>query len=57
MKYEIRYCQNCKKYSLDLVCQNCKIATIKNIPLRFSPEDKGRKYRILDLKKTIHENH
>ncbi len=53
MKKEIRYCKNCKKYTLKNACPICNKKTIKNIPLKFSFEDIGRKYRIIKLRKDL----
>jgi len=39
------YCKNCKVYTLDNVCNKCKIVTISKNPPKFSPEDHYGDYR------------
>lgn len=53
MKVEILYCPDCKIYTLEKNCPKCKRDTIKNIPPKFTFEDKGRKYRVEELKQSI----
>jgi H/ACA ribonucleoprotein complex subunit 3 len=47
------YCNKCKTYTLDKICDKCKEKTISKNPPRFSPQDRYGKYR-RKLKK-IHE--
>jgi H/ACA ribonucleoprotein complex subunit 3 len=42
---KLRYCRDCKKYSLKDVCANCGKETCNPLPPRFSPHDKYGKYR------------
>ena len=39
------YCDKCKNYTLDKICNKCKEKTISKNPARFSPEDPYGKYR------------
>jgi len=39
------YCENCKEYTLDKICDKCGGKTISRNPHRFSPEDRYGKYR------------
>ncbi len=45
MKVEILQCKECKKYTLERECNDCKQQTITPKPAKFSPEDKYGKYR------------
>lgn len=42
---KIRYCANCKEYTLKEICQKCGAPTILRQPPKYSPEDKMAKYR------------
>ncbi len=42
---KIRYCQNCKEYTLEEKCPRCKEPTIFRIPPRYSPKIKIAEYR------------
>ena len=44
MKYEIRFCEKCKKYTMNEECCNQK--TVSSEPPKFSPDDKYAKYRL-----------
>ena len=48
----LRYCNYCKEYTLDDICNRCKNKTISKYPPRFSPEDRYGKYR-RELKKQV----
>ena len=48
MKFQIRKCQKCEKYSLKEKCVNCNIQTNSSHPAKFSPDDKYVRYRIKD---------
>jgi H/ACA ribonucleoprotein complex subunit 3 len=50
----LRFCNNCKEYTLELVCKKCKNKSISKYPPRFSPEDRYGKYRRI-LKRQIME--
>jgi H/ACA ribonucleoprotein complex subunit 3 len=39
------YCEKCKKYTMNEICEYCKIRTISKNPPKFSPEDHYGKYR------------
>jgi len=40
----IRYCQKCKKYTLEEVC-SCGERSVSRAPMKYSPEDRTAKYR------------
>ena len=42
---KLRYCKNCKNYTLDKICSVCKENTVSKNPPRFSPQDKYGEYR------------
>jgi H/ACA ribonucleoprotein complex subunit 3 len=46
----LMYCKNCKIYTLDSICSECKKSTVSKNPPRFSPQDRLGKYR-RELKK------
>ena len=46
MKFQIRKCERCYKYSLKNTCNYCKNYTISCHPAKFSPDDKYLRYRI-----------
>jgi len=46
MKWRIRKCPQCNRYTLSEVCPKCGAKTIVPHPPRFSPEDKYVKYRL-----------
>ncbi|GIU70897.1 MAG: ribosome biogenesis protein Nop10 [Candidatus Nitrosocaldaceae archaeon] len=48
MKYLLRRCNNCKRYTLKDVCQICNEKTSIAHPPKFSPDDKYIRYRIAD---------
>ena len=48
----LRFCKNCKEYTLNDICINCKNKSILKYPPRFSPQDRYGKYRrILKMEK------
>jgi H/ACA ribonucleoprotein complex subunit 3 len=51
---QILYCKNCKTYTLEPICTQCKKPTRLKKPARFSPQDRLGKYR-RELKKTNNE--
>ncbi len=46
MKWLMRRCDNCHRYTLKSACPNCGAPTRVPHPARFSPEDKYARYRI-----------
>ncbi len=47
MKFLMRRCPNCGRYTFKEVCPVCGSETVVPHPPRFSPEDKYVKYRIM----------
>ncbi len=47
MKFLMRRCPNCGRYTFKEVCPVCGNETVVPHPPRFSPEDKYVKYRIM----------
>jgi len=45
VKNLLRYCKNCKTYTLQEVCRNCGKKTNSAAPPRFSIQDHYGKYR------------
>lgn len=48
MKFQIRKCMNCNKFTLKEKCNQCNSDTISGHPAKYSPDDKYLKYRIMD---------
>lgn len=46
MKFQLRICINCNKYTLKNICKYCKNETKFSHPAKFSPEDRYLKYRV-----------
>ena len=46
MKWLMRKCTNCSRYTLKTICPACGSSTRISHPARFSPEDKYAKYRM-----------
>ena len=44
----LRYCNHCKIYTLKEKCPICNRDTIEFRTLKYSPEDKWQKYRIIE---------
>jgi H/ACA ribonucleoprotein complex subunit 3 len=42
---KLLYCKNCKKYTLDYICNYCNKKTISKNPPRYSPQDRYGEYR------------
>jgi H/ACA ribonucleoprotein complex subunit 3 len=42
---DLLYCEKCKNYTLNEICDVCKTKTISKNPPKFSPEDHYGKYR------------
>ena len=51
MRFQIRKCDVCKKYTLNAECQKCNVHTVLVHPAKFSPDDKYLRLRILGKKK------
>ena len=47
MKFLMRRCPNCGRYTFKEVCPVCGSKTVVPHPPRFSPEDKFVKYRVM----------
>lgn len=47
MRWLIRKCPKCGRYTLKEQCSSCGIKTVTPHPHRFSPEDKYVKYRVM----------
>ncbi|MCD6546978.1 MAG: RNA-protein complex protein Nop10 [Nanoarchaeota archaeon] len=45
MVNKIKYCEKCKRYTLEEKCPICGNQTISKVPPRFSPVDRTGKYR------------
>ncbi|WP_094227302.1 RNA-protein complex protein Nop10 [Methanolobus psychrotolerans] len=50
MGQNIFRCRNCGRYTLETVCQKCRLNTVRPQPARFSPKDPYGKYRRLARK-------
>ncbi|WP_082096033.1 RNA-protein complex protein Nop10 [Candidatus Nitrosotenuis cloacae] len=48
MKFQLRKCPECKKYTLKDECPHCQSKTTTAHPAKFSPDDKYARYRIMD---------
>ncbi len=48
MRFQLRKCNKCEKYTLKLNCQNCNNETISAHPAKFSPDDKYIRYRLAE---------
>jgi H/ACA ribonucleoprotein complex subunit 3 len=46
MRYMLRICTNCKRYTLKEICSICNNKTNIAHPPKFSPDDKYIRYRI-----------
>ncbi len=42
---KIFFCKNCEKYTMKKECSDCGEKTVRNMPPKYSPEDKNAKYR------------
>ena len=47
MKFQLRKCPICEKFTLKMKCSRCENDTISAHPAKYSPDDKYMKYRIL----------
>ncbi|NDB88785.1 MAG: RNA-protein complex protein Nop10 [Nitrosopumilaceae archaeon] len=48
MKFQLRICLECKRYTLKEECPRCQAKTTTAHPAKFSPDDKYARYRIMD---------
>jgi H/ACA ribonucleoprotein complex subunit 3 len=48
MKFQLRRCPDCKRYTLREQCPKCDSKTVTAHPAKFSPDDKYARYRIMD---------
>jgi len=51
MRFQIRKCIQCNRYTLKFDCPLCKGQTFTVHPAKFSPDDKYMKYRIAEKPK------
>ncbi|TLX92837.1 MAG: RNA-protein complex protein Nop10 [Thaumarchaeota archaeon] len=48
MKFQLRRCSTCKRYTLKEECSRCGNKTVSVHPGKYSPDDKYARYRISD---------
>ncbi len=48
MRYMLRRCTNCNRYTMQDTCPICNTKTITAHPPKFSPDDKYIRYRVAD---------
>jgi len=48
MRFQLRKCISCNRYTLKEDCPNCKGETISAHPAKFSPDDKYMRYRLAE---------
>ncbi len=48
MRFQLRKCVKCKKYTLKTKCVECKYDTVSVHPAKFSPDDKYIRYRLAE---------
>ena len=46
MRFQLRKCPSCEKYTLEDQCQKCNKRTVLVHPAKFSPDDKYARMRI-----------
>ena len=46
MRFQLRKCTKCNRYTLKEMCNKCGEYTINVHPAKFSPDDKYLRYRI-----------
>ena len=51
MRFQLRKCTKCKKYTLKDACKECDDKTVSVHPAKFSPDDKYLRYRIAEKNK------
>ncbi len=47
MRFQLRKCVNCNRYTLKNECEHCQEKTVSAHPAKFSPDDKYLKYRLI----------
>ena len=53
MRFKIRRCKKCGRYTFKANCPNCNTPTNIAHPARFSPDDKYLIYKVKALKKGV----
>ena len=48
MRFQLRKCNKCDKYTLKLKCTKCGHETTSVHPAKFSPDDKYIRYRLAE---------
>lgn len=48
MKFLLRRCTKCNRYTLKLRCDTCDVDTVSVHPAKFSPDDRYIKYRLAE---------
>ncbi|MDE1829705.1 MAG: RNA-protein complex protein Nop10 [Thaumarchaeota archaeon] len=48
MKFQLRKCDKCKRYTLKDTCPKCGNSTKSVHPGKYSPDDKYARYRVSD---------
>lgn len=48
MRFQLRRCEKCNKYTLKEKCNICSSDTVSAHPARFSPDDKYMRYRLAE---------
>ncbi len=48
MRFQLRKCSNCNRYTLKNSCPACNETTATAHPSKFSPDDKYLRYRIAE---------
>jgi len=48
MRFQLRKCVKCEKYTLKMECHYCKGETKLAHPAKFSPDDKYMRYRLAE---------
>lgn len=46
MRFQLRVCPKCNRYTLKLCCPGCSEETRSAHPAKFSPDDKYMRYRL-----------
>ena len=48
MRFQLRKCSECRRYTLKDLCKECNVETNSVHPAKFSPDDKYLRYRIAE---------
>ena len=48
MRFQLRKCVKCNRYTLKIKCSQCDGETISVHPAKFSPDDKYMRYRLAE---------